>query len=90
MRTVDELWECENNVMTLYFDVDENRFIDEFGSIVDNPFIYITPNQLYIFKTYKYQYVVQDVTNSFLVEMVWPDEEEYEDWPGYNYEGKTY
>jgi hypothetical protein len=89
----------ENEVMSLFYDVDENRFMDEFGSLIHDIFRLITPGQLMIFRKYKEVYLVRDRSNSFYVEMIYPDEEsdmyhQYElgdgEWRGYDYHGKLY
>lgn len=69
----------EHDVRSYLYDPEINRFIDEFGSIVHDIHRVVTPGQLMIFKQYKNVYVVPDITNSFLVEMIYPGDywEEY-------------
>ena len=65
----------EHEVLTLLYCPDINRFSDGFGSIIHDIFRLVTPGQLMIFREYKNIYVVPDITNSFLVELIYPDEE---------------
>ena len=69
----------DHEVVSLFYNPDINRFIDEFGSVIQDIFRLITPSQLMIFKEYKNHYVVPDVTNSFLVELVHPEDFDLED-----------
>lgn len=67
----------EKYVMPLEYDPEINRFRDQFGGVVHDIYRLITPSQYLIFRKYKNIYLVPDITNSFLVEMIYP-EEEYE------------
>lgn len=65
----------EHEVVCLFYNKNINRFIDEFGDVVHDIFRFITPGQLMIFKEKKdIFYVVSDVTNSFLVKLMYYDE----------------
>jgi hypothetical protein len=50
-----------------------NRFVDEFGCVVHDIYQYITPNQLYLFMHNENSMVLNDVTNSFIVVLSYPD-----------------
>lgn len=64
----------EHEVLTLWYNPEINRFMDEFGSIIHDIWRIITPGQYKIFKETQFIYLVPDVTNSFLVEMIYGDE----------------
>lgn len=64
----------DHKVITIWFHPDVNRFFDEFGSVINNIWTLITPGQCEIFKKDQFIYVVPNVTNKFLVEMIYGDE----------------
>lgn len=66
----------ERPVITLFYDSKINRFIDDFGVIIHDIYRLITPSQLFISRQYKNIYLIPDITNSFLVELIYLDEED--------------
>ncbi len=61
-------------VMTLFYDPPTNRFFEDFGRIVHDIHRLITPGQLLVFKRKQEDVVVADITNSFLIELLYPDD----------------
>ena len=60
----------------LFYDRDENVFIDEDGFIVWSIFEAITPNDLFLFKLNKAYMLVQHRTmTKVLVELYYPDDD---------------
>lgn len=60
--------------VALYYDIERNRFIScEFGQVIYNPYLYVTPSQVLLFKTKKENMTFMDVTSSFIVELIYPD-----------------
>lgn len=60
--------------VALYYDIERNRFIScEFGRVIYNPYLYVTPSQVLLFKTKKENMTFIDVTSSFIVELIYPD-----------------
>jgi len=59
--------------IALFYDEESNRFITSEGAIINNPYKYVTPSQVFLFKQKKEDLVVVDVTRSFIVELVYPD-----------------
>jgi len=59
--------------IALFYDEESNRFINDVGAIINNPYKYVTPSQVFLFKQKKEDLVVVDVTRSFIVELVYPD-----------------
>jgi len=64
----------ESGVMWLEYDPERNKFRDEMGQIIYWINRIITPAQLMLFRHYKCNYVFRDITNSYLVQLVYPDE----------------
>jgi hypothetical protein len=62
----------ESGVMVLVYDPEINRFKDDFGQVIDWIYKIIRPIQFMMFKKNKSNCIVRDVTNSFLVELVYP------------------
>lgn len=63
-----------HDTLALYYDGDSNRFIEgDFGTVVYNMYNYVTPNQILLFKKEKGIMIFPDVTNSYLVELIYPD-----------------
>jgi hypothetical protein len=56
---------------TLYYDMKENRFEDDYGIVVYNIFSIITPNDLYLFKEKKKTIEVYGRYGG-TIELVWP------------------
>lgn len=64
--------------MALYYLKDDNVFMDGEGEIVFEIFEVISPNDLYLFKRNKEYTIVNHHTQpGLLVELYWPEEEEY-------------
>ena len=61
-------------VKTLFYDPEINRFRDELGDVVHDIHRLITHNQILLFRKYRNIYIIPDVTNSFLVELIYYDE----------------
>lgn len=61
-------------VKTLYFDVKLNLFRDDMGTIIYDIYRFITPNQFLIFRKFKNIYVIPNITNEYLVELIWYEE----------------
>lgn len=60
--------------IALFYDEETNRFITSVeGEIVNNPYKYVTPSQVFLFKQKKEDLVFVDVTRSFIVELVYLD-----------------
>lgn len=60
--------------MMLYYDVENNFFIDvSFGHVVLDIYRLLTPWQITVFKREKVDCVFSDITNTFLVDLVYPD-----------------
>lgn len=72
-----------NKIVSLYYRPDVNRFTDDFGNVIHDIFRFITPGQYLIFRKYKNKYCIHDKTNSFVVEMIYPDVKSL---PFYEYE----
>jgi hypothetical protein len=65
----------DHETRTLFYDSETNRFMDEMGNVIHDIYRWITPSQIMIFKEqHKGIWVVPDVTNTFLVELIDPDE----------------
>lgn len=64
-----------HDTICLFYDVVNNYFIESsFGCIVYDIHRLIAPWQVTLFKWHRKDAVFPDVTNSFLVELVYPDE----------------
>lgn len=63
----------EPYMLSLIYDEHINRFLDENGDIVYGIYNLVTPNQVMLFKKQKRRnrLVVMDVSNSFLVELIY-------------------
>lgn len=62
-----------HNVMSLLYNIEMNRFEDaSFGNIIHNIYDYLQPWQIFLFKKTKRHMVFPDVTNSFLIELLYP------------------
>ena len=57
----------------LFYDVGENSFIDTYGRVILDIHRLLSPWQLMLFKRYRKDITFPDVTDSFLVELVYPD-----------------
>lgn len=55
----------------LFYDVGENSFIDNYGRVILDIHRLLTPWQLMLFRRYKEDMTFPDVTDSFLVELVY-------------------
>ena len=79
-----------HDTIMLFYDVGVNSFIDTYGNVILDIHRLLAPWQLMLFKRYMEDCVFPDVTNSFLIELVYPDDI-YErtmcldDEPVYNY-----
>jgi hypothetical protein len=63
----------EHMVVTLFYEPEINRFTDDFGSIIHDIHRLVTPWQIMLFKQQKGVFLTPDVTNSFIVELIYPD-----------------
>ena len=62
-----------HDIMTLYYDSDINRFIDEMGTPQYDIYRFISPDDVLLFKenvAFGDTFVIPDRTRSFLVELV--------------------
>jgi hypothetical protein len=59
--------------VTLFYDSDINRFVDGFGNVIHDIFRLITPGQLMLFRERKGMDLINDVTNSFKVTLIYLD-----------------
>lgn len=58
----------------LFYDAGINRFIDmKNGDIVNDIYRLVTPSDVFLFKRKKESITIPDRSNTFLVEMVYPD-----------------
>lgn len=63
-----------HDTIALWYDVSINRFVDALlGTVVHDIHRLLAPWQIMLFKTQKMDYVFPDVTDSFLVELIYPD-----------------
>jgi len=64
-----------HDTIMLFYDVDANIFVDTYGTIYLDVYIYniLHPWQVFLFKHHKENCTFPDVTNTFLVELVYPD-----------------
>jgi len=64
-----------HDTILLLYEAEDNIFIDMHGTIYHDIYIYdiLHPWQIFLFKHHKKNYTFPDVTNSFLVELVYPD-----------------
>lgn len=62
-----------HDTICLFYDVGVNGFIDNYGRVILDIHRLLTPWQLMLFKRRKEDMVFPDVTNSFLIELVYPD-----------------
>lgn len=67
------LFSCGPNTITLYYNKEENRFVDEDGYIIYHIFGIVTPNDIYMFKKNK-EYMLLKGVHGEMVELVWPDD----------------
>ena len=73
------LWEMGINfdphdTIMLWYDVGENRFIDgDMGNVIHNIHQIIEPWKVALFRKKKVGMIFPDVTNKYLVELVYPD-----------------
>lgn len=58
-------------VKTLIYDPEINRFRDDMGNVVHDIYRLIMPSQFKIFREHKNIYLIPDITNRFLVEMIY-------------------
>lgn len=66
------------NSIPLYYDSINNVFVDENGYMVWNLFEIITPNDLFLFKkTKEYTIVNHRTIRRTVVELYWPEEDDY-------------
>ena len=67
------------DVISLYFNEEENVFTDEDGFIVWSIFELITPNDLFLFRKHRdYMTVRHRSLKNVQVELCWPDEDEWD------------
>jgi hypothetical protein len=69
-----------HDTIVLFYDIRINRFIDSYGQVFLDIYRYLTPNQVLLFKENKKSVVLPDVTNSFLVELEYPDQDQVFGW----------
>lgn len=62
----------ELEIISLYYDLENNYIFDVDGEIVFNIYAYITPNMLYLFKQKK-EYMVVKNKYGMIVELHWPE-----------------
>ena len=63
-----------HETLMLWYDVGINRFVDVMnGNVMHDIHRILAPWQIALFKKDKTDYVFPDVTNTFLVELVYPD-----------------
>lgn len=69
-----DYYDPHDTIMLLY-DADVNVFVDTYGTIYHDIYIYdiLHPWQIFLFKRRKENCTFPDVTNKFLVELVYPD-----------------
>lgn len=61
--------------MMLFYDIRINRFVEgSFGYVVHDIHRLLAPWQIEIFKREKSDCIFPDITNSFLIELIYPDE----------------
>jgi len=66
----------EDLMVSLEFDLERNEFIDLSGGwMVHDIYCLIKPWQIFLFKQNKRDYVFRDITNTFLVELFWPEDD---------------
>jgi hypothetical protein len=63
-----------NKFITLFFDPDINRFVDGMGNVIHDIYRLITPKQFYLFRLHKDMRSVKDVTNSYMVTVIYLEE----------------
>lgn len=68
----------------LCYDEFANQFMDEDGFPVLNIHEFITPNQLYLFQSFR-QYMLIETSPGVFVELIWPDSEEDVYWADLEY-----
>lgn len=68
----DPYYDPHDTIM-LFYDVEANSFIDTFGNVQHDIYRLLKPWQIFLFKYYEEDQVFPDVTNTFLVELVYPD-----------------
>lgn len=58
-----------------WYDAGINRFVDaSFGNVIHDIFRFLHPWQILLFKSEKESMTFPDVTDSFLIELIYPDE----------------
>jgi len=62
-----------HDTIMLYYDVGANIFVDDYGNIYHDIYHLLHPWQVFLFKKYKECCTFPNVTNTFLVELVYPD-----------------
>lgn len=63
-------------IQTMYYDKEQNVFMDADGFVIFNLFTYITPNDLMLFKRNKEDMEVLSVSGEYFIELVYPEHEE--------------
>ena len=60
-----------HDTITLLYDHRKNRFIDAcFGNVIEDIYSHLTPDDIYIFKTFGVDQIFTDKKNRFLIELV--------------------
>lgn len=62
-----------HDTILLFYDVGANIFVDDRGDVHYDIHRILHPWQIYLFKQYKENCTFPDITNKFLVELVYPD-----------------
>lgn len=69
-----EVYYDPHDTICLFYDSGINRFVDSaFGNVIHDIYRLLTPSQVMLFKKNKESAVYPDITNKFLVELVYPD-----------------
>lgn len=72
-ESVFDLYE-QGDIIQIHYDVKRNLFLDSGGYVIYDIHRLVSPTAIAIFKSKADYYIVPDVTRSFLVEMIYPDE----------------
>lgn len=62
-----------HDTIILFYDISVNRFIDMFGEVIHDIHRLLSPSQIILFKKEEIDMTFPDVSNSFLIELVYPD-----------------
>lgn len=62
-----------HDTIAFYYDAGINRFVNEKGDVIHNIYHFVTPSQVYVFKKEKKSSAFPDITDSYLIELIYPD-----------------